>query len=564
MSSGLLDLVGIVLLGVVSSVVMDMQLTDRHTIKVRGLLQIIGLGRLNPPMSIAVLSFIAFVFFVLKGLSSSLVNYRLFLLLGRNEVRIGEQSLLVAVNEKNSRAIETTTQTVGVDLSSGVMAGFTRLLGYFVIACGELASLITISVILFVVDPLTSVCAFLFFGGIGFVIQKIVSRRAREFGGLLASSTSTTIKIVQEVLGLSREIVLAGRQTDVATKYRLTKSEVALSNARLLTIGTIPRHVIDTSLLLGAALMATLLFSTKSQEDAAVSLAFFLIASARLAPSILSLQGAFSGMVQAAEEGEGALKRIRSLPINQSGPGSRKIEYPYSTPTYIDIQNLTYEIDGVPLIKDVTLQIPAGSFVGIVGPSGAGKSTLIDLILGLPPTRGTVLIDGLSPMRLQELHPGAIAFVPQASLVLDASIGENVSLKASGFDHAHVYACLVAAGLSSLLEDGEDGLESRIGSSGRILSGGESQRLSVARALYCNPRLIIMDEPTSALDSETEIIITRLIESMSPGCTVLVIAHRFSTIQNADIVISIDNGSVIDVDFRRRNLKSILPKNRSI
>jgi ABC-type multidrug transport system fused ATPase/permease subunit len=553
-SSSLLDLIGILLLGAVGSIVVELQTSGDRVVAVQRLLNLIGLERASSSTSMAVLAAIAVAFFVLKGVSSSILNYRVFQLLGRNEIRIGEQALLQAARKKNVRQLTATTQSVGVDLSSGVMAGFTRLLGYFVIFVGEFVSLAVVAFILLFVDPLTSIGAVVFFGGIGFLLQRVISRRAHDFGELLARSTSRTIQVVQETLSLSREISLAGRDESAATRYRLAKNEVTASNARLLTLGTIPRHVIDTSLLVGTALMAALLFGTKNPDDAGVSLGLFLIAGARLTPSILALQGALSAMAQAAREGDGALGRVgsSSLHFNQNSVASVTANKMIDRkPAAIVLDSATFEIDGVTLLKDVTLSISAGTFVGIVGPSGAGKTTLVDLLLGLPPTKGRVLIDNLTPLQCQQNDPGSIAFVPQTPVVLDASLAENVSLMTSGFDEHRIHKCLSLAGLSSLGVDISHSLELCIGASGRTLSGGEAQRLGIARALYCNPRLIVMDEPTSALDAETEEVITSLIESLAGHTTMVVVAHRLSTIQNADLVVSLSNGSVTKTQSRR-------------
>lgn len=552
-SVGLLDLVGILLLGAVGSIVVEAQTSGDRVESVQQLLDFLGLDGASSTTAIVVLSAVAVIFFVLKGLTSSLFNFRVFQLLGRNEITLGEQSLLTAAEMKNVRELHATTQSVGVDLSSGVMAGFTRLLGYFVIVIGELVSLAVIALILLLVDPLTSLGALVFFGGIGFFLQRVISRRSHDFGEILARSTSRTIQVVQETLSLSREIILAGRQDSASVRYRRAKDEVTASNARLLTLGTLPRHVIDTSLLLGTALMAGLLFSTKSPEDAGVSLALFLVAGARLTPSILALQGALSAMAQAAREGDGALSRLdswssHSVGDKQSQANSNNLLC--NNPVSIDIQSATFEVNGVVLLRDITLFIPSGKFVGIVGPSGAGKSTLVELLLGLPPTSGAVKLDGLTPSELQYLQPGAVAYVPQMPVVLDATLAENVSLMTSDFDVARIRKCLTSAGLVSVDSETSLGLDLRLGPSGRALSGGEAQRLGIARALYSNPRLIVMDEPTSALDSETEEVITQLIESLAGSTTMVVVAHRLSTIERADLIVSLADGGIVETETR--------------
>jgi ATP-binding cassette subfamily C protein len=194
------------------------------------------------------------------------------------------------------------------------------------------------------------------------------------------------------------------------------------------------------------------------------------------------------------------------------------------------------------------MTVTGGSTVAIVGPSGAGKTTLVDLMLGLyEPLEGTVLINGLSPQDVRAQFPGSFAYVPQKPGLVSGSIADNIALGfvSGDIDEERVWESLRKAQLASLVEQLPDGIHSSLGAHSDALSGGQIQRLGLARALYSSPRLIVLDEATSALDAATEASITEAIANLGSETTVIVIAHRLSTIQKSDAVHVMDDGQIV-------------------
>ena len=218
-------------------------------------------------------------------------------------------------------------------------------------------------------------------------------------------------------------------------------------------------------------------------------------------------------------------------------------------PVNIQIDNLTFQYpDGdKPVLKDITLDIPMGSSIAFVGGSGSGKTTLIDLILGLfAPTRGQVLQNGESILKdLRSWHQH-IGYVPQDVFIADSTVLEAVAfgLKPEEIDVERVKYCLEVAALTEVINSLENGLETKIGYNATRLSGGQKQRLGIARALYRNPSVLILDEATSALDNETEHKITKTIERISKDITVIIVAHRLSTVRNVDQLVYLSNGRI--------------------
>ncbi len=195
----------------------------------------------------------------------------------------------------------------------------------------------------------------------------------------------------------------------------------------------------------------------------------------------------------------------------------------------------------------MSLTIEPGSFVALVGPSGAGKSTLAEVILGLAlPTSGTVRIGGADPLALRAGSPGAVSYVPQRPGMVAGTIAENVALgiETDEIDRDRVHEVLRFAHLEDFVSSLPDGIDTSVGEQTDAFSGGQIQRIGLARALYVQPRLLVLDEATSALDAGTESVISESLQRLRGATTLVVIAHRLSTVQHADVVFVIEEGEI--------------------
>jgi ABC-type bacteriocin/lantibiotic exporter with double-glycine peptidase domain len=212
----------------------------------------------------------------------------------------------------------------------------------------------------------------------------------------------------------------------------------------------------------------------------------------------------------------------------------------------IKISNLDFEYpEGSKAISKLSLEISAGSTAAIIGPSGSGKTTLGLLMLGLLiPDSGTVLIEGQPAQIFAKENPGRVAYLPQRTHIINASIRDNIALgiEARDIDLGHLEKVIAMSQLSELVSALPDREDHVVNSA--TLSGGQTQRIGLARALYTKPSLLLLDEPTSALDADTEFAITESLRVLSGICSVVVIAHRLATIQNADIIFVLEEGSI--------------------
>jgi ABC-type multidrug transport system fused ATPase/permease subunit len=216
----------------------------------------------------------------------------------------------------------------------------------------------------------------------------------------------------------------------------------------------------------------------------------------------------------------------------------------------VEVRNstLTYPENSEPSVKEVSLIVPEGSTLAFVGPSGAGKTTIIDILLGvLEPQMGEVLISGKKPAEASQIWPGAIAYVPQDIAIASGTIRENVALgypREIATDELILNA-LKVAGLDSFVLSLKDGIDTVVGERGTKISGGQRQRLGIARAMFTKPALLVLDEATSALDGETELQVSDAIRNLRGSTTVILIAHRLSTVRDADKVVYMAEGRIV-------------------
>jgi ABC-type multidrug transport system fused ATPase/permease subunit len=310
----------------------------------------------------------------------------------------------------------------------------------------------------------------------------------------------------------------------------------------------ISKYVIETSVILGALFISALQFWFQDSRHAIASLSIFLAAGSRIAPALLRMQQGLMSIRLNLGFSDAALSIIKELDHNQRKFNNSTISKSQNSEFLIEVSNLKfrYQDESTDTIAVESLKIPKGSSVGIVGATGSGKSTFIDILMGMiPPTSGQVLISGLRPRDLLDMHPGYIGYVPQDIYIMDGTFRENITLGRMGPEiESKLQEVLRETQLDELVKSLSHGLETLVGSGGLSLSGGQKQRIGIARALLGEPSVLVLDESTSALDSESEQLIGQAIEKITSRTTVIMIAHRLSSIKSSNLVIYFENGKV--------------------
>ena len=349
-----------------------------------------------------------------------------------------------------------------------------------------------------------------------------------------------------------RETIVRNRRSYYATEFRRNRIQAAGYSAEHSFLPNISKYVLESAVVLGALLLSATQFLLQDARHAVATLAIFLAAGSRVAPSILRIQQGFltiKGASGSAGKTLDLATELDSLKLFHTSDTEVSLGTHNGFDPSVHFKNVRFTYDGnsSPTLSDISVSISAGSFVAVVGPSGSGKTTLVDLLLGiLEPDAGEVLISGSSPSASVLKYPGAIAYVPQDVAIVDNSIRGNVGL---GFPQKYatdsrINECLRIASLFDFVSTLPNDLDTKVGERGARLSGGQRQRLGIARALFTNPKLIILDEATSSLDSETELAVSTAIKSLAGSATVIMIAHRLASIRSADIVIYVEGSEI--------------------
>jgi ABC-type multidrug transport system fused ATPase/permease subunit len=310
----------------------------------------------------------------------------------------------------------------------------------------------------------------------------------------------------------------------------------------------------ETSVIVGAMLIGAAHFLLWDADHAVATLAVFLAAGTRIAPAVLRVQQGsvlIRGSMGQAKPTLDLIETLGTAPIIQNIDDKVEVVHEgFLAEIRVERVTLTYPNKYIPAIKDVSITIPNGKSVAFVGPSGAGKTTIIDIFLGvLIPEAGTVQISGLPPKLALAKWPGAVSYVPQDVVIVSGSIRENVALgyPLSEATDELVLSALKVAQLEGFIASLPDGINTQVGERGTKISGGQRQRLGIARAMFTRPHLLVLDEATSSLDGESEAGISKAIHTLRGATTVVMIAHRLSTVRDADMVVYLDSGRVLAV-----------------
>ena len=559
-ATSFLDLVGVLLLGLLGALAVASEQSTAPPASVQNALEATGRLGWTSQQLLLVLAISAAVVLLLKSVLAPLLLRKVFRFLASRQGSVSLRLAHLLLARPLTSLQDRSRQEVAYSLVQGVSAATLVILGQAVVLFSELSMLLVLAVALTFLDPLIALACVLYFAIVAVVLHYGLGNWSGRSGRNLATLDVASLDLVQTALGTYREIAVLNRREWFANQFGALRMRGARASADLQLIYTLPKYVFEAALVVGAGLLAIALLTTEDSSQAVGTLVLFLAAGTRVMPSILRIQSAGLAARSAAGIATEAIALAKELeglgsPVGRSGAKTDPVA---SGPTPTDftptimVDHVSFYYPGVqsPAVKDLSLWVDAGSSLAVVGRSGAGKSTLADLILGLlAPSAGVVLLGGEDASKAPMRWPGLISYVPQDVVLASGSLRQNVALglEPSSVDDDLVWGALQQAGLGESLQRGDLDLETQVGERGMRLSGGQRQRVGIARALYAQPRLLVMDEATSALDAATERSVSDTIRALEGGVTLVVIAHRLSTVQSANQVLYMEAGTAVTI-----------------
>ncbi len=444
------------------------------------------------------------------------------------------------------------TRTVGTlvnNVTGTSTMAYTGVINASVTFLTEAVTLVAVAIVVGISMPLTGLGMALYFAAVALIIRFIIRRPASRLGWTLVTTGERANTAALQGLENYKDVKIRGNDSAFMREYQAARTESAAATRLKLILTMMPRYVLEVAFVAAIAVLVALAFAQGRAEEAFGSLALLAMAGFRVLPSMAALM-ATSNEIRTSWP---AFERT-TAELTDAQPVLDAADRPYERLKFsreIEVRGASYTYPGSdePVLRDIDLTIPFGSSYAFVGGSGAGKTTLIDLLIGFHHAQdGGVLVDGV------ELEPNPrgwwdnVAFVPQSVTVVNGTVLHNVVLDleaAETADRAAVEQVLRDAQLGEWLDALPEGLDTVVGEGAVGVSGGQRQRLGIARALYRRPRLLVLDEATSALDNLTERRVTEVIESLKGRITVLVVAHRLSTVKHCDQIVLMDQGRII-------------------
>jgi ATP-binding cassette subfamily C protein len=515
------------------------------------------------------------IIFLAKAFFSIILTKRVAFFVATVEARSARTIAEIAFGGDLGDARKRSREEMMYAIQGGSPSAFNVLLNAANALATEATLFLVICIGFLFIDPWATLAAVLYFGLIATVMQHFVGSLMTKAGQTATEGTVAANAAISDLLSVFRELLVLGKREKYIDGIYRARAAAADSAANQHYLSGMPRYIIEAALLVGVALFVLAQTLTGDIVKSAATIGVFLSGGFRLTAALLPLQNALLTMnsvlpsarraheiLELAKGQESTARQKTTSKKNDPGLLRRPSA---NAPIGIELRDVSFSYPDAshPALRNATFEVQPGTQVALMGPSGAGKSTIADLLCAvLTPTSGSIVRTD-SPTGLDSLQvPGRVSYVPQRPGLVSGTILENVALaeNAEEISREQALEALQLANLGDLIAELPDGLDTPLGKLQDGLSGGQMQRLGLARALYTKPGLLVMDEATSALDAESEAEIQKALDAMRGKVTVVLIAHRLNTIQHADKVILVDEGLVKDSG----TFKELIARNSSV
>lgn len=555
-SLSLLDIVGVLLVAAVVAVAVSAVRGSDFPNWVSRTVEVLQLENISPTNIATLFGICAAFLFISKSLLSLFLQYRSQRFIAAREIMLTERVSKLFLDQDLLNLSSFNQSQYQHTLTLGINAVMSGVMGQTISLVSELSLQFAMLILLSTFSFEMTIAITLYFLLVFLILNSLQGKYSRNLGKKITEEETSSFTYLSDYLKGYREILVSGKTNYFIKLFSDSRASTIELQVKKNLLTQVSKYVFEIAFVVAGLGVSAYSFVSFSAEHAASLLAVFLTAISRVSTSILRLQYGYvllQGFLGSTELFFRIYNRVDSLReesyarisnLNLKG----KSTFENLAIAMTDVQ-FGYPSNSKFNIHSLNMLIEPNSSIALVGPSGGGKSTIADLIIGaLKPSHGFCEIYGNDPSSLHSWKSSGIAYVPQEVHLLSGSIIQNVAIgeKNSEIDKERVMSALHEVKLLSHFLEFPEGLETKISQNGLNMSGGQKQRIGIARALYRNPSILILDEATSALDAQLEDEISKVFRALKGKLTLVIIAHRLSTVMSCDTIFYIDNGRIVD------------------
>lgn len=491
---------------------------------------------------------IVVVLFIFKSIFTSFSMLKIMKFLAKRQAEVSIELVGRITSSKYSWLKKQNSQKLIYTATDGVHSVITGVLGSLASLISDLTLFVMIVSIIFIIDFETAIFILVFFSLILYVSGRFTQNLSMKFGTRITKTSVTTRNSLTSLLNSVREITLTGNQKFFTKNLDLNLTLNSEAKGLSTWVQQLPKSIYEIALVIGAFILLLFQIKNKDFSEALTLMLVFLVASGRLIPALMKMQTSVI-LIRGYQTGsEMVIELIEELSKDQSIEICIPRQFDLASAPAIKFDSVSYSFEGqlVPAVNNFTFEIAPGQLVALVGPTGSGKTTLIDLMLGFyKPDSGTINFKTKDSIVKPESIKN-VAYVPQMPVLVAGTIRDNIifgDIK-EDIDSNKLNSAIRNSGLELVIKKLPNGINTLLDQIGNSISGGELQRISIARALYLESKFIVLDEATSALDGTMEKNITDHLNTLKEFATIVLVAHRLSSIKTADTIVYLDGGKI--------------------